>query len=100
MDEQTKEFLRLCDAALAETERVLDTAVQGTDRDQYLLQTANFLLENLQVLRRHAVEGTLRRPSEGIGFGMTRGVGDWGWIEGTLLMDMMYELEGFYMDHM
>lgn len=97
MDAETKEFLVLCDATIAETEQVLG-AIQRGELHRDLHYVANILLENLHVLRQHIVEGTLRRPSQGIGFGMIRAVGEW--AEGLPLMDAVRKLERFYKERM
>lgn len=92
MDALTVEFVRLCDAAIVEAERVRDSM-----DDDDLRECANRVLDFLSHLRQRATDGTLA-PSEGLGWGMTRFVGEWG--EDTPLWDAVYALETFYRERM
>jgi hypothetical protein len=97
MDAAAKEFLRLCDVAIAEAEHMLDRIQKG-ELNPALLEVATRTLENLWILRRKTEDGTLRRPSGGVGTPISRAVGEW--ADGTPLMDAALALDRFYRDHM
>lgn len=97
MDAESKQFVRLCDEAIAEAERALDGIQQG-EMQKALLDVVTLTIENLLILRQHTEEGTLQRPSGGIGFGISRAVGEW--ADGSPLLEAVRQLERFYREHM
>jgi hypothetical protein len=92
MDAALYEFLRLCDEAITEAAKMV-RQLQIQDPDG-LFDLAEITLMNLQAIKATAMNGTLRRPSGGAGFGLSRAVGEW--AEGTPLMAASRAVESFY----
>jgi hypothetical protein len=96
MDAVMQEFIRLCDVAIDEAAKVVREL--HTEDPDGLIKLAELTLRNVRGIKESAVNGTLRRPSRGAGFGLSRAVGEW--AEGTPLMAASRAVEAFYQDSM
>jgi hypothetical protein len=88
------EFINLCDQITEEANK-LRTYYSNLGKP-HIVDQISLLIQVVASKREQAIDNTLRSPSEGTGFGLTRMVGDWGWPdspEGARLLDLCYELE-------
>jgi hypothetical protein len=93
-----QEFVRLCDVAIEEADKMVNQLRQQ-NAERPLLNIAELTLSILRGIKESAIQGILRRPSGGAGLmGLTREVGEW--ADGTPLMDAAYALDVFYQDKM
>ena len=96
MDQNLDEFLRLLNKAIVLAE---DICSESEKRNNILLASqASLLSKFLRELKDDAQSGKLPRPSQGIGFGMSRAVGEW--ADRKDLIDAVYDVENYYREHM
>jgi hypothetical protein len=93
MDHALRAFMRLCDIAIGEADRVV-RELQAQGAVEELQSVARLTLKNLQAIKESAVEGRIHRPSDGAGLGLTREVGEW--ASGTQLFGLVTDVEMFY----
>lgn len=96
MDTRSMEFVRLCDAAIAEARRMLDS-MESCTVDPDLRDEVNNTINILSIWRQKAVDGTLP-PSNGIGIGISRYVGEW--ADGSALWKAAAALDDCYLEQM
>jgi hypothetical protein len=96
LNDKAKEFVRLCDLVIAEALRLHESyKAQGLT---YRANATKDVADGVAVRRQKAIDGTLRRPSEGTGWGLGKAIGEWG--DDTPLYELAWDLEEFYMKEM
>lgn len=96
MDASIEEFVRRCDLVIAES--ISQESIWSSEGAQYQARAAALLREKVETLRTEALTGSLRLPSNGIGWGLGKAVGEFGYD--TKLCLLTYDLELFYRDEM
>lgn len=96
MDEVLRQFIELLDRSITLADEEIARA--KADSDAILISEGVKTSTFLKNLREDALTGRMPRPSKGVGFGLTRAVGEW--AEGSELLKAVAGAEGFYCDHM
>jgi hypothetical protein len=83
-----------------------ETAIQATTDLQAYFQTnsivndqVKYLIEELEIVKEQALEGTLEKSTGKNSLGLTRMLGEWQWPnqeESKKVVDLIYQIENFW----